>query len=68
MSTSKAFIKRDLHKFFKNNFKKLREVKPLGKASLHKLFHSYFSNSHNLFFTLCMETLRRKLMLVTLGT
>ena len=35
MSTSKTFIKRDL--------KRLREVKPLGKASLHKLFHSLFA-------------------------
>ena len=43
MSTSngKTFIKRDLNKFFKNDVKQQREVKPLGKASLHKLFHSF---------------------------
>ena len=63
MSTLKAFIKRDLHKFCKNDLKQLREVKPQGK-----LFHSYFSNSHNFFFASCIESLRRKLMLVTLGT
>ena len=68
MSTLKAFFKRDLYKFFKNDLKQLREVKPLGKASLHKLFHSYFSNTHNFFFASCIESLRRKLMLVTLGT
>ena len=39
MSASKTFIKRDLHKFFKDDLKQLREVKPLGKALLHKLFH-----------------------------
>ena len=32
MSTSKPFMNRDLHKFFKNDLKQLREVKPLGKA------------------------------------
>ena len=41
MSTSKTFIKRDLYKFFKNNLKQLREVNLLGKASLHKLLHSF---------------------------
>ena len=41
MSTSKPFINRDLHKFFKNDVKQLREVKPLGKALLHMLFHSF---------------------------
>ena len=41
MSTSKTFIKRDLYKFFKNNLNQLREVKSLGKSSLHKLFHSF---------------------------
>ena len=34
MSTSKTFIKRDFNKLFKNDVKQLREVKPLGKASL----------------------------------
>lgn len=41
MSASKTFIKRDLHKFFKNYLKQLREVKPLEKALLHKLFHIF---------------------------
>ena len=41
MSTSKTFNKRDLYKFFKNDLKQLREIKPLGKASLYKLFHSF---------------------------
>ena len=41
MSISKTFIKGDLYKFFKNDLKQLREVKPLGKASLHELFHSF---------------------------
>ena len=41
MSTSKTFIKRDLHKLFKDDLKQLREVKPLGKALLHKLFHIF---------------------------
>lgn len=30
MSTSKTSIKRDFYKFFKNDLKQLREVKPLG--------------------------------------
>ena len=41
LSTSKTFIKKDLHKFFKDDLKQLREVKPLGKALLHKLFHIF---------------------------
>ena len=41
MSTTKTVIKRDLHKFVKNDLKQLREVKSLGKAALHKLFHSF---------------------------
>ena len=41
MSTSKTFIKRDLYKFFKKILIQLIEVKPLGKSSLHKLFHSF---------------------------
>ena len=41
MSTSKTFIKRDFYKFFKNDLKQLREVKPPGKASLHMSFHSF---------------------------
>ena len=32
---------KETNKFFKNDLKQLREVKPLGKASLHKLFHSF---------------------------
>ena len=41
MSTSKTFTEKDLYKFFENDLKQQREVKPLGKASLHKLFHSF---------------------------
>ena len=33
MSTSETFLKRDFYRFFKNDLKQLREVKPLGKAS-----------------------------------
>ena len=35
----KTDIKRVLHVFFKNDFKELREVKLLGKATLHMVFH-----------------------------
>ena len=41
MSTSKTFIKSDLYKLFKKFLIQLIEVKPLGKSSLHKLFHSF---------------------------
>ena len=41
MSTSKTFMIRDFYRFFKNNLEQLRDVKPLGKASLHMSFLSF---------------------------
>ena len=40
-STSKTDIKRDLNVFFKNDLKEPREIKLLGKATLHMVFHSF---------------------------
>ena len=40
MSTSKTFIKRDFYKFFKNDLKQLREVKPPGKAVVPQFYNS----------------------------
>ena len=37
--TSKTDIKTDLYIFIKDDLKSLREVKLLGKATLHMLFH-----------------------------
>ena len=43
----KTDIKRDFYVFFKNDFKELREVKLLGKATLHVVFHS-FNNTNKI--------------------
>ena len=43
------------------------KLRGLDKRSMHFLFSDHFTNSHNLFSWLCIVTVRRQLMFVTLG-